>query len=153
MQSFSGFRSKYILGKKSYFFLLFNTFYSWCYTPLLKTTSLDRNHIVLPLQEASIELPVGKARPAYPHVLQQAKVGHLVLAAGVIKQHRWLHFVGLYTSHIVWLLQNRTSCSAGMVWAFFGCISKSLFAFSIKCYITGDTATLHLDWYSECIFS
>lgn len=52
-----------------------------------ETTSLDRNHVVLPLQEASIELPVGKARPAYPHVLQQAKVGHLVLAAGVIKQH------------------------------------------------------------------
>lgn len=53
-----------------------------------ETTSLGCNHVVLPLQEASIELPVGKACPAYPHVLQQAKVGHLVLAAGVIKQHR-----------------------------------------------------------------
>lgn len=53
-----------------------------------ETTSLDRNHVVLPLQEASIKLPVGKARPAYPHVLQQAKVGHLMLAAGIIKQHR-----------------------------------------------------------------
>lgn len=66
------------------------------------------NTTLLPLQEAGIGLPVGKACPADHHILQQAKVGHLVLAACVVKQHRRLHLVGLYASHVVRLLEERT---------------------------------------------
>lgn len=60
-----------------------------------------------PLQEASVRLPVSKARPAHHHVLQQAQVGHLVLAAGVVEQHRGLHLVGFYASHIIRLLKGK----------------------------------------------
>ena len=52
-------------------------------------------------------LPVGEARPAHHHVLQQAEVGHLVLAAGIVKQHRGLQLVGLYAAHIVRLLKDK----------------------------------------------
>lgn len=52
-------------------------------------------------------LPVGEARSAHHHVLQQAEVGHLVLAAGVVEQNRRLHVVGLYASHVIRLLEGR----------------------------------------------
>lgn len=56
---------------------------------------------LLPLQEAVVGLPVGEAGPAHHHVLHQAQVGYLVVAAGVVEQHRGLHLVGLYASHVV----------------------------------------------------
>lgn len=62
--------------------------------------------LLSPLQEATVGLPVGEAGPAHHHVLQQAEVGHLVLAAGDVKQHRGLHLVGLHASHIVRLLEG-----------------------------------------------
>lgn len=52
-------------------------------------------------------LPVGKTRSAHHHILHQAQVGHLVLAPGVIKQHRRLHLIGLYATHVVRLLKDR----------------------------------------------
>ncbi len=64
--------------------------------------------VLLPLQEATVVLPVGKACPAHHHILQQAEVGHLVLAASVVEQHGRLHLVGLYASHIVRLLKGKT---------------------------------------------
>lgn len=52
-------------------------------------------------------LPVGEARSAHHHILHQAQVGHLVLAASVVKQHLRLHLVGLDAPHIVGLLEDR----------------------------------------------
>lgn len=75
---------------------------------LIHKASLHSEHVLLPLQKPSVVLPVGKACPAHHHVLQQAEVGHLMLAATVIEQHWWLHLVGLYAPHIVWLLEDRT---------------------------------------------
>ena len=54
-----------------------------------------------------VGLPVCEARPAHHHVLQQAEVRHLVLAASGIEQHRGLHLVGLHAAHIVRLLEDR----------------------------------------------
>lgn len=53
-------------------------------------------------------LPVGEARSAHHHILHQAQVGHLVLAASVVKQHLRLHLVGLDAPHIVGLLEGQT---------------------------------------------
>ncbi|TNN39334.1 hypothetical protein EYF80_050504 [Liparis tanakae] len=58
--------------------------------------------------DTGVMLPVGEARSAHPHVLHQAQVGHLVLAAGVVEQHRGLHLVGLYAAHVVRLLEDET---------------------------------------------
>lgn len=73
-----------------------------------EAVSLHRaSSFVSPLQEAVVRLPVGEARPAHHHVLQQAEVGHLVLAARVVEQHRRLHLIGLYASHVVRLLKRQ----------------------------------------------
>lgn len=51
-------------------------------------------------------LPVGEARSAHHDVLHQAQVGHLMLAASVVEQHRGLHLVGLDAPHVVRLLKD-----------------------------------------------
>lgn len=74
---------------------------------LQKSRFVDHHHALLPLQDASVMLPVGEARSAHHHVLHQAEVGHLVLAASVVEQDRGLHLVGLYAAHIVGLLKDK----------------------------------------------
>ena len=59
-----------------------------------------------PLQEAGVGLAVGEARPAHHHVLQQAQVGHLVLAAGLVEQNRGLQLVGFDAAHVVGFLRR-----------------------------------------------
>lgn len=86
---------------------------------------------ILPLQEAAVRLPVGEARPAHHHVLHQAEVGHLVLAARVVEQHRRLHLVGLYASHVVRLLKGKRRREAGYSSA--GVVT-ALFIFETVCF-------------------
>lgn len=80
------------------------------------------HRLLSPLQEATVGLPVGKAGPAHHHILQQAEVGHLVLAASDVKQHRGLHLVGLHASHIVRLLNGHEKKEMKLqvkVWCFY----------------------------------
>ena len=62
-----------------------------------------------PGDEARVEHAEGKARTSDPHVLDESKVEHLMLAALVVEEHGRFLLVGFHAAHIVWLLHHHTT--------------------------------------------